>query len=482
MSTRAILHHVRRPCGAVSAGPHRRAPLRLAVTGALGLAWIAAALGALLAPTDAGRIAAVLAAWLVGAAAFVWLFWRIFATPPARPGRTTIALVLATSAITHAILIAAEPATSPDIWRYLWEGILQRHGENPFVTPPASPELAALASEHASLHERVTFPHMVSIYPPVAQWAFRLAAGIREASPVAWKSLLAACEAALLALLWWSWREDALRLGIVLTLAWCPLLIIETAEAGHVDVIGVLLLVAAVVLFERGSRFGAGAACGLAAMVKYLWPAATIVLLTARIGEWRGRARFMAGAAAVVALAWWPFRHGLDGALATLAAFTQRWTFNDVVMEGLRKAVGTGSLAPALALALLAGASCWLGVTGRRRAVWDDLAVVLPTALVLSPVAYPWYFLWLVPAVVARPQPWLIAWVLGAGALHLVDLQLALTGRWDPMPWLWGALFVAPAAGLTRCWLERVRRNPRAATPAPRPTPSAIATVAGRNA
>jgi len=45
-----------------------------------------------------------------------------------------------------------------DIWRYIWEGLIQAEGHNPYNTPPLSPELSHLRTEwwHLINHPHVT--------------------------------------------------------------------------------------------------------------------------------------------------------------------------------------------------------------------------------------------------------------------------------------------------------------------------------------
>lgn len=68
----------------------------------------------------------------------------------------------------------------------------------------------------------------------------------------------------------------------------------------------------------------------------------------------------------------------------------------------------------------------------------------------LSPVAYPWYFLWVLPGLAGKLPGWLVAWVFLVPALHIVDWHYAATGEWDHMKWLWFVVGVVPGLLLLR--------------------------------
>ena len=66
-------------------------------------------------------------------------------------------------------LIPAVPTTSPDVYRYLWEGKVTFHGINPYQVPPGSP---LLNQYHSDIWAKIGFKDMTTIYPPFAQLAF----------------------------------------------------------------------------------------------------------------------------------------------------------------------------------------------------------------------------------------------------------------------------------------------------------------------
>ncbi|MEM1157032.1 MAG: glycosyltransferase family 2 protein [Verrucomicrobiota bacterium] len=129
-----------------------------------------------------------------------------------------------------------------DIWRYLWEGMIQWHGYSPYLTPPGSAELQPLRTEYWSL---INHPNVTAIYPPLTQLLFRIFAGISE-SVLLFKSVFMLAD---LAVCWLLLR----RFGTVATLlyAWNPLVIYNFAGGGHYDSLFILPLIAAWLLVDR---------------------------------------------------------------------------------------------------------------------------------------------------------------------------------------------------------------------------------------
>ena len=53
-------------------------------------------------------------------------------------------------------LLFAPLVLSSDLYRYIWDGRVQRAGINPYLYPPSAPELAVLRDEH--VYPRINRP------------------------------------------------------------------------------------------------------------------------------------------------------------------------------------------------------------------------------------------------------------------------------------------------------------------------------------
>ncbi len=397
-----------------------------------------------LARTQAEQAGLMLLAYLVGGAAFAWMLWHLRHSGHLLSSRRGLAIVIAAAVVFRLTLLPLSPVTSSDVHRYLWEGIAQSHGFDPYVVAPDAKELASLARELPTLSQAVTHRHIPTIYPPFAQALFLCNAVVFGGSLIGWKIILLVFDGALAAGVWMAIKDRSLPLVGIAGVLWCPLLLLETYEAGHLDLIGAALIVLAVVTMDRRRPILSGIALGLCINVKYLWPLLVLVLLARRAARQRQAAVFVAATVIVAAACWIPYRSGITGAWDTARMFVETWAFNDAIFEGLRRLIPGPPWIPMLFTTGLLVSLAVLLAARRPRDLWVDVWLLSGTALLLSPVAYPWYFLWIVPGLALRPPAWLVVWVLTIPVLHVVDWRYAVTGHWDSMPWLWVLIEVAP--------------------------------------
>ncbi len=414
--------------------------------------------------TPAEQVAFLLLSYLVSGLSFGWLLWHLRNVEKSSTPRRAIVVVIAAGLLFRLTLLPLAPASSQDVQRYLWEGLMQLRGFDPFTLPPTAEELAPLASEYPDVWGSINNADLAAIYPPFAQLLFRLNAALFGGSLLGWKVILLGFDGLFAVCLWMLLKDRSLAAVSLVGVLWCPLLLLETYEGGHLDLIGAALIVLAIVSLSRGRPILSAVALGLCINVKYLWPLLLLILLARQAAQQRRCAVFVTLTLGVAVAAWIPYRSGLASAVATARTFAESWTFNDVLFEQLRWLPGPGWVPMTIILILLAGAA-FLLVLRRPRDIWSDAWLLMGTALLLSPVAYPWYFLWIVPGLAIRPSAWLVAWVLSVPALHLVDWHYVSTGEWDPMPGLWIVVGVIPAVLLTKTWWQRLRHAVRAESP-----------------
>ena len=112
-------------------------------------------------------------------------------------------------------------------------------------------------------------PDLPSPYPAGAQLFFRAVTAIQE-STFALKVAFVVCEFAIVFVLLDLLRRTGQGAHLVLAFAWNPLLAIEVAGSGHIDIVGALLLVVSAAALVRRWRATAAVALGLAIAVKFL--------------------------------------------------------------------------------------------------------------------------------------------------------------------------------------------------------------------
>jgi alpha-1,6-mannosyltransferase len=353
----------------------------------------------------------------VAGVAYLLAIRELFSTPEF-PKRV-IVFGLALSALWHFQFLQMSPGLDDDIHRYVWDGRVQRLGYNPYIVIPNDP---ALASLHTSETHTLNNPEVPSPYPAGAQLFFRGVTALHE-SIFALKVAFVVCDWAIVFVLLDVLRRTRQGAQWVLAYAWHPLLAIEVAGSGHVDIVGVLLLLVSAAALLRRWRAIAAISFGLAVAVKLL-PIVLLPLYWKRI-----RMRDVALAAIVVALLYVPFLYHGRIPIGSLGTYVQRFRFNDPVFATLERVTAPQILA---GLAVLAGflTAIWM----RRKASEgspDAFAWPMAASLLCAPVVYPWYMLWLLPFLRSTSAVPILVWTLSIIPTYYV-WHLRMVGR----PWL----------------------------------------------
>ncbi|HKA36832.1 MAG TPA: hypothetical protein VKH43_08430 [Thermoanaerobaculia bacterium] len=366
------------------------------------------AVGFLLAPDAGARLAPYLLLFAAGAAISLWAARILTASKPLRP-----AFVVFAAALLRATLLLRLPDLSDDVWRYLWDGLVASKGVSPYAFAPDDP---AVSGYDPGFNELLGHRDVRTVYPPVAQAAFRLFGK----SLYLWKAFAAAADVGVVALLAGAPGPGA---GFAAALyAFHPLAVTETAGQGHLDSIGIVLLLACLAHLSHRRRGVAGLSFALSVLTKYVSLATVIPLAR------RGRGKFLAAAALSGSVIWLAAGEAGPSPLGGMRQYATRWSFNSPlyagavgVMEGLHvperaKAVFLGLkerlhhpawtsrvfpffysafFARMFLASLLAAALIVIG--WRVRTVDSAVFASLAALLLLSPTLYPWYLLWILP-------------------------------------------------------------------------------------
>lgn len=339
-----------------------------------------------------------------------------------RAPRRALWLIVAIAIALRLFALSFPPLLSSDIYRYVWDGMVQAAGINPYRYIPSDPALA-------SLRDLAIYPHInradyaPTIYPPVAQVFFLLATRF-GANTLAMRAALLVCEAvSVFIILLLLKRVDRPQTRIVAYL-WHPLPIWEIANSGHVDALMVCLMLIGIWLAVSGRAISGAIAIALAGLVKpFALPALAAVW---RPWNWK----MILAVLSTVALCYMPY---LSVGANVLGFLTKGYLSEEGVSSGAglwllslwRLLFGThlGDVAVYAAVAaltlLLLALSIW---RHPERSTASALAginmLLLATLLLLSP-NWPWYFLPVVPFVVlCGSAP---AWAATVGAILLTN-------------------------------------------------------------
>jgi hypothetical protein len=328
------------------------------------------------------------------------------------PSGTFLIVCLVLAAAFRVPLLLTDPGN--DVFRYVWDARVQRSGYNPYIVVPSDPALAPL---HTDETRRINNADVPTPYPPGAQLFFRLVLQVSERA-YAFKIALAICDVVLGVILWRWLIATGVSPGWVIAYAWNPLVILVTSGEGHLDLLGALWLMASVLCLTNGRRLLSTLCFAMAIAVKPL-PIVLMPLYWRRV-----RLRDAAVAAALFAAVYAPYVTGGHFPLGSLGVFLDRFRFNHtvfIVTSALFTGRGAAVVAVIAGLAMAVVLRWRLSVTSAAAWAWP-----MATALMMSPVVYPWYVVWLAPFLVSVTTFPLLAWsvtVLGTYMVwHLKEL------------------------------------------------------------
>jgi alpha-1,6-mannosyltransferase len=337
--------------------------------------------------------------------------------------RRVVVIGLVVAALWHLAFLRTPSSPDDDIHRYVWDGRVQRLGYNPYLVVPSDPALRGL---HTAETRTLNNPDLPSPYPAGAQLFFRAVTAIHE-STFALKVAFVLCDLAIVFVLIDVLRLEQRGAHFVLAYAWNPLLAIEVAGSGHIDIVGALLLLLSFAALARRWRTTAAVTFGLAVAVKLL----PVVLLPV---YWkRVRVRDAALAAAVAALLYVPFLMRGRLPIGSLLMYAQGWRFNDLVFAQFERVAPQIALGLPVVVGFLAAA--WL----RRRFPEqspDAFAWPMAASLLCAPTVYPWYLLWLVPFLRSASTLPIMIWTVSIIPTYIVWHLRTLGRPWVVPGWM----------------------------------------------
>ena len=175
--------------------------------------------------------------------------------------------ILGPAVVFRLLLLFTTPIEEIDLYRYLWDGTASVAGVSPYRFAPDQVLLATASDnlpddlarlvairDHSpalqAILSRIHFADLPTIYPPVSQAVFAAAAWLvpRDASLAERMIVTKACfvlfDLGVIVVVAGLLRNLHMSLGWLLAYAWCPLVIKEIANSGHLDSVPAFLTVA----------------------------------------------------------------------------------------------------------------------------------------------------------------------------------------------------------------------------------------------
>ena len=359
--------------------------------------------------------------------------WRAPAYDPIR--------VLLWALLLRLLALWAWPVLEDDYFRYLWDGHITWLLGSPYGIAPL--DVTGHTPAFDNLLDGINHPNVPTVYGPTLQWWFALANLVSPAAIWPLQVSAALFDLTLLILLWrlaphacwWLW-------------AFAPLALKEFANTAHPDVLGAMLLAAALLARRHGYWWLLAVCAGAAAGVKpFAWVAIPF-LLGRNLRAWLGCGVTLL----LLSAPFLPHSSLFDVWLPDgLRAMGANWYFNAPLYHAA--AALSLPLAELKAAALLLFALLWVRwwYTAMRQDVSETLLierlfVLYGVLCLISPVLNPWYLVWWV--VFAVQGRGVTVWVasIAVFASYATPINLGLHPGVDP-----SALYHVPGWAL---WLQ----------------------------
>lgn len=216
----------------------------------------------------------------------------IFVALRTRDGKALLSVVVLSSVLFRVVSLYSWPIQEIDIYRYLWDGSVVLEGVSPYRYSPEQvllgtadgrlpddlQRLVELRDTNAAVGtilSRIHYDELPTIYPPVSQIVFAAAVSVTPAESdvfqriVVMKAAFVVFDLATLAVVVLLLRLAGKHTGWSLAYGWCPLVIKEIANSGHLDSLAVFLATLALFFAAKslvvGTRAGLGRTFALAA-------------------------------------------------------------------------------------------------------------------------------------------------------------------------------------------------------------------------
>ena len=359
------------------------------------------------------------------------------------------------------------PQLSDDFYRFFWDGKLVMNGINPYIHTPheLSNTVKTMIPDAELVLGMMNSPHYHSVYPPLNQYLFALAAlgADIDTFVVFTRVLLIGFDIVAIYGLIRLLRSLRLPPGWAFIYGLHPLLLIEGVGNLHFEGAMMALVIWGVYALVKNKRYAeAGLAWGASALVKSL-PLMFAPLWIATGPSARGVLKAAGAGLILLALVCVPFAEAgaLEGMLDGYRLYFQRFEFNGSLYRlfrwcgyqwvGYNPIATVGKIMPVLAL----GGILLMAYQVKKQRLnpagaWQAVILVYYT---FASIVHPWYLITALPAMAIRPYPPIVIW---SGTVFLSYALYSDPGG----PWTWLEYFpvyvVVALPCLANGWYSRM--------------------------
>ena len=353
-------------------------------------------------------------------------------------------------------VLPSQQIQEDDVYRYLWDGKVFAHGINPFKFSPEEinryksikiqnpayfhshygkteqSELAILNDlkweNDVALRymERINHPEVPTIYPPLAQYVFRFSQQINPDSLCTLRIIFLAFDLMGMVFIIRALRTLNLNQNFSLVYFWSPLMIKETYNSTHLDIIGISCLCASVYFLIRKRMVGSIFFLALSVLGKFY----SLVLLPfylqrswflAQESKQRGTATLTLHLilfCTIITAFYLPFINAEGRVFEGLKTYSVYWQSNDslfamllYVLKNILKLTAATEIlffsnsmifAKSIMAFVILGTIAYLMIKqvpeiNSPKAWVRNIFFVIVLVFLVSPVQNPWYLCWTVP-------------------------------------------------------------------------------------
>ena len=335
----------------------------------------------------------------------VWFWARL--KPQFLSLKKTFWLIFIVALIPRLIVVfATQPTLSDDIWRYIHDGDTFVAGHNPYQTAPAeiTPENSP---SHPEVHKRINHPHLVTIYQPISQYVFAVVSLFKVQTWDAWgdktfRLAFVFFDLGIIYLMLSSFKQTGRSLWFATLYAWHPLPIAEIAGSGHQDVLGILPLLGAFLLYQSHKKtmprvILTGKLFAISLAVKPIMAPFFIPMIWWLRKEKKRLLAFVLSTIKILIIIYIPFfflQGGVQGLINTSRTFMDKWETNDSLYPYFFKLFNSNSNDTQIFIVFLLLLTIVLGLLSKEN-LWKIAIAFVLAALLFSSTVHPWYLLWL---------------------------------------------------------------------------------------
>lgn len=346
------------------------------------------------------------------------------------------------------ILLLATPALSDDFYRFLWDGRLWLAGENPFLHLPAfyaENNFQGIQGLNKELFQGLNSPHYFSVYPPVSQFVFALAAWVNPESNLAgivtMRAIIILAELGSFWLMLQLLARFHLPARRVLLYALNPLVILELTGNLHFEALVIFFTLAAFYLLTRERVYASAVMLGLAVCSK-LVPLLLLPFIFKRIGYQKGLIYcVITGLTCLVLFTSFVSPELVEHFGSSLNLYFQKFEFNASVYYVLRELgfyfygynqiAKIGILLSGATLLLILGLA-WREKGAAVKTLPYRFLQALTIYYLLATIVHPWYITTLVAMSIFTNSRYALVW----SGLAVLSYAAYQTAAYQENPWL----------------------------------------------